>query len=217
MTKAVIAEISATPRIIRPEALHAVVHRISRWRPAVIGGRAIVSRLAVGDGAAYDGTGDKSAGDARTDPAAAAIGVGRGWRTHCSRGDGRSRCDRKNSLLHIVFPPGSRLAGSDHTVTNLSQDSPDEPRTGVNDRRFLNWLEAQMRGTAGGDRAKRDRIPEWQDGAELGHGHARAEARFRRAAGQCPLWVIRYRPIQRQWRTMSAVVPIATVSHLGTD
>src|SRR5665811_1555680 len=88
MTKAVIAEISATPRIIRPEALHAVVHRISRWRPAVIGGRAIVSRLAVGDGAADDGASGKAAEDASTHAAAAAIGVG------CSRG---GHCAQTNS------------------------------------------------------------------------------------------------------------------------
>src|ERR1700730_1534415 len=30
----------------------------------------------------------------------------------------------------------------------LIRDAPDVPRTGLNDRRFLNWLEAQIRSTA---------------------------------------------------------------------
>ena len=37
----------------------------------------------------------------------------------------------------------------DFCAADLSRHSPDEPRTGVNGRHFLNWLEAQMRGTAG--------------------------------------------------------------------
>src|SRR5476649_1465317 len=76
MTKAVTAEISATPRIIRPEPLHAVGDRIPRWRCIIVDGSAVIARLAVGDGAADDGTCDKPAGDTRTNPTAIAAGVG---------------------------------------------------------------------------------------------------------------------------------------------
>ena len=63
MPVAIIAEISATPRIIRPKALHAVGHCIPRRRP-VVAGRGVIRTGAVIVGSrkhsAYDRITEKS-------------------------------------------------------------------------------------------------------------------------------------------------------------
>ena len=84
MTQAVKSKISAAIGIIGPEPLHAVSNCITRWRcvicrSRIIGPRPIVSRLAVGDGAANNRAANYTGGNAGADPASIAVRVRRSW------------------------------------------------------------------------------------------------------------------------------------------
>src|SRR5512146_3104545 len=71
---------AVTPAVAVPETLpFDVADRavdVFRRRRDVDGGRLVVARLAVGDGAADDGAGGQSANDARGNAATAAVGLG---------------------------------------------------------------------------------------------------------------------------------------------
>ena len=104
MAVAVVAQISAASGVIRLEPLHAIGDGVARWRrvvgPAVVGGRFIISRPTVRDGAADDGTSD----DTGTDRAAITTSMRSGGCTHSPHADGCSRCDSKNGFFHSVLP-----------------------------------------------------------------------------------------------------------------
>lgn len=64
---------------------------------------------------------------------------------------GLLRTESRGAHQRADFPgmlPEWGVSGQDE-LQRFSRYSPDDSRTGVNGRRLLNWLEAQVRGTAG--------------------------------------------------------------------
>src|ERR1051325_1403339 len=78
----------------------------------ITGRRRVIARLAVGDGAADDGAADNTGGNTGTDRTAITAGVRRGRHRQRRRGESGSRRDGKNGLVHLGFPPGSRVGRS---------------------------------------------------------------------------------------------------------
>ena len=112
MTQAVKSKISAAIGIIGADPPHAVSNCITRWRcvicgSRIIGPRPIVSRLAVGDGAANYRAANYTGGNPGADPASIAVRVRRSWNADRSPGDDHS-CRDGETVFFIAHSQSVR-------------------------------------------------------------------------------------------------------------